>query len=57
MSDHVVRSLLCSTQAALLLHILDDRPRHFKDLNTFLLSTNYPAETAVKKFVLKSKNV
>ena len=56
MSDHVVRSLLRSTQAVLSLHILDDRPRHFKHQNTFLLSTNYPAERAVKKLVLKSKN-
>lgn len=40
----------------LLLHILDDRPRHFKHLNTFLLSTNSPTERAVKKIVLKPKN-
>lgn len=39
----------------LLLHILDDHPRHFKHLNTFLLSTNSPTET-VKKTVLKPKN-
>lgn len=35
MSDDVIKSLLCSIQAVLFVHILDDHPRHFKDPNTF----------------------